>query len=271
MAMVFNILCFKYGEKAKFVSLFLTLIIVVLGTQFARAEFWPEIDLLKLEITGCKETKFGKMAALNDYLFITNATNVDPYTDKIFVLKLSGYGLADLVATKDLSQLKYITDIEASGQNPMYIYLTCKPDGLLIFDFDPEFRELNLAGRYELLDYPLSISVRGSYAYIADANDGLHVLDISDAARPCKVGHYSPGNQASDVFLSDSYMFVTVCDGPYSLRIVDAHDLHEVGHYDLGEIDGTSGVFVSGSYLFLGYNGPMLGDGMVLILDISDT
>ncbi len=253
----------------KFTNLFLALVIVILGTQFARAELWPEIDLFKLEITGCKDAKFGKIAALDDYLFITNAEG--PYTDKIFVLKLSGYGLADLVAAKDLSQLKYITDIEASGQNPMYVYLTCESNGLLIFDFDPESRDLNLTGRYELLDYPLSISVRGSYAYITDANDGLHVLDISDAARPCKVGHYSPGNQASDVFLSDSYAFVTIRDlDVYSLRIVDAHDLHEVGRYDLGVIDGTSGIFVSGSYLFLGYNGPMLGDGEVLILDISD-
>jgi len=64
------------------------------------------------------------------------------------------------------------------------------------------------------------VAVAGSYAYVADGNWGLQVIDISDPASPTIAGDvYTPG-YASGVAVAGSYAYVA--DGNWGLQILPA-------------------------------------------------
>ena len=66
------------------------------------------------------------------------------------------------------------------------------------------------------------IAIAGSIAFVAAGGTGLHIVDISDPARPTVIGAYDTPGYAEGVAVSGRYAYVA--DGPGGLRIVDIAD-----------------------------------------------
>jgi len=58
---------------------------------------------------------------------------------------------------------------------------------------------------------------KGSYAYVADGDSGLQVIDISNPSSPNRVGYYDTPGSAYDVAVKGSYAYVA--DGSGGLQI----------------------------------------------------
>jgi hypothetical protein len=54
------------------------------------------------------------------------------------------------------------------------------------------------------------VALRGTRAYIADGDEGVHVADLAEPARPRLVGTYQTPSPARDVAASDTLVFVVV-------------------------------------------------------------
>ena len=97
-----------------------------------------------------------------------------------------------------------------------------------------------------------NVFVSGSYAYLANWNNGLRIIDISDPYHPSEVGFYDTydtGGSVMDVFVSGSYAYLADC---YSLRIIrisDPEHPSEVGSWDIHP--SVEHVFVSGDYAYI--------------------
>ena len=96
----------------------------------------------------------------------------------------------------------------------------------------------------------LGIAVSGSFAYVADGDDGLRVIDVTDPAHPSEVGFYHFWDDAKAVAVSGSYAYLAVdSDG---LRVIDVSDPTsptEVGSWDTGGY--ARDVAISGNYAYI--------------------
>ena len=71
---------------------------------------------------------------------------------------------------------------------------------------------------------PRAVAVNGNFAYVADANYGLFVVDISDSTNSSVVGGVSIPNSPSNVALSDDGSTAYVAGGSSGLQIIDIVD-----------------------------------------------
>jgi hypothetical protein len=77
-----------------------------------------------------------------------------------------------------------------------------------------------------------SVVVVGSYAYVAAAESGLRVLNISDPGNPVEIGHYDTPGYAIDITVSGSYAYLAAGDN--GLRIINISNPSaptEIGFY----------------------------------------
>ena len=98
--------------------------------------------------------------------------------------------------------------------------------------------------------YAYGVAVSGSYAYVADYNSGLQIIDISNPASPSRVGSYDTPGYACGVAISGSYAYVA--DGGSGLQIIDISNPASpslVGTYNTP--DYARGVAISGSYAYV--------------------
>jgi hypothetical protein len=68
---------------------------------------------------------------------------------------------------------------------------------------------------------PNAISVSGNYAYIADGDSGLSVMDISSPSAPSLAGYCNTQSYAYDLALSDTFPYVYLANGDSGLRIIN--------------------------------------------------
>jgi hypothetical protein len=61
--------------------------------------------------------------------------------------------------------------------------------------------------------YAYGVAVSGAYAYVADYNAGLRVIDVSNPSSPREVGFYDTPYYASGVAVSGSYAYVADWEG----------------------------------------------------------
>jgi hypothetical protein len=73
-------------------------------------------------------------------------------------------------------------------------------------------------GSFETSAFPCGVAVSGSYAYVADANAGLRIIDVSTISSPVEVGFYDTGGSAWSVTVSGSYDYVA--DGEDGIYII---------------------------------------------------
>ena len=96
----------------------------------------------------------------------------------------------------------------------------------------------------------IGVAVSGSYAYVADTDAGLRVIDISNPASPTEVASCDTPGSAWGVAVSGSYAYVADTDS--GLRIIDISN--PASPTEVGSCD-TAGyvwdVAVSGSYAYV--------------------
>ncbi len=109
------------------------------------------------------------------------------------------------------------------------------------------------------------MAVAGSYAYVADEDAGLRIIDVSDPAAPFETGFYDTPGYAEGVAVSGSYAYVADSDygGLVSIDISDPTAPFEAGVYTTP--GGARGVAVSGSYAYVAADQYGLP-----IIDVSD-
>ena len=111
---------------------------------------------------------------------------------------------------------------------------------------------------------PNDVFVQGNYAYVADGDSGLRIIDIYNPDSMYEAGFcYLPG-YAKDVYVNGNYAYIAASDA--GLVIVDISDPTNpvvTGSYDT---PGTAeGVFVSGSYAYIAD-----GDSGLRIINITN-
>ena len=122
---------------------------------------------------------------------------------------------------------------------------------------------LSLVGHYDTAGNAYGVEVSGDYSYIADRENGLVVIDISDPENPYKVGGCDT-NDAIQVAVNNGYAYIA--DGNHGLVVVnisDPENPHYAGGYDT---DGMAwGVAVDGSYAYIADD-----DKGLVVVDVSD-
>ncbi|WP_321416950.1 PGF-pre-PGF domain-containing protein [uncultured Methanomethylovorans sp.] len=94
------------------------------------------------------------------------------------------------------------------------------------------------------------VAVVGNYAYIANHENGLAIMDISDPSSPTLVGSCDTAGTAWDVVVSGNYAYIADHNG--GLAIVDiSNPASPVVTGTCGTTGNALGVFVSGNYAYL--------------------
>ena len=94
------------------------------------------------------------------------------------------------------------------------------------------------------------VAVSGDYAYVADADAGLQIINIRNPARPSREGGFDTSGQAYGVAVSGDYAYVA--DNTAGLQIIDIRNPNSPSR--VGSFDTTGnayGVVVSGDYAYV--------------------
>lgn len=108
------------------------------------------------------------------------------------------------------------------------------------------------------------VYVSADYAYVADGESGLTIIDVSDKSNPAVIGSADTSGTATGIFVdgTDAY----VADGDGGLAIIDVSDTSNpkpVGSLQLG--GSASDVLVNGDFAYVAD-----GSQGLLIIDITD-
>jgi len=109
----------------------------------------------------------------------------------------------------------------------------------------------------------ISVALKDNYAYVADGNSGLVVINISNLERPQLTGSCNTPGFATGVVISGNYAYVS--DGNSGLQIVNISN--PASSVITGSLDIDSyayGIAVSGNYAYLG------GGWRLLVVNISN-
>ncbi len=130
---------------------------------------------------------------------------------------------------------------------------------LKLFPFVP-----TLAGTCDTPSWANGVAVAGDYAFVADANSGLQVIDISDPQHPALVGTYNTPGFANRVAITGDHALVA--DGEYGLRVIDISDpVHPLTAGSYNTPGEAHDVTFAGDYAYVADGGPGLH-----VIDISN-
>jgi hypothetical protein len=121
--------------------------------------------------------------------------------------------------------------------------------------FGQDSLNVRRVGSGPYLSNPLGVAVSGNYAYIADYDRGLRVINIANPALPAEVGYYVTPNYATSVAVAGNYAYVT----SGRLRVIDVADpTHptEVGVYDDTTAGAAHCVALAGNYAYVAKANP---------------
>lgn len=108
-----------------------------------------------------------------------------------------------------------------------------------------------------------SVDVVGGFAYLADGDSGLYIIDISNPATPTSAGNYDTPGIAQDVTVAGNYAYVA--DMNSGMRIIDISNPAiptETGFYVT--YYPARGVTIAGNYAYIARHGGLT------IIDISN-
>lgn len=127
-----------------------------------------------------------------------------------------------------------------TATNPGTIWLTAQQPGNVSYAAAKVARTFNMRpATMTSLDTSdtsgsaLAVDIAGRYAYVADDNAGLQVIDISDPTAPAQVGGFDTVGVALSVQVVGNYAYIA--DGTAGIQILDSSDpihLRRVGGYD---------------------------------------
>jgi len=76
---------------------------------------------------------------------------------------------------------------------------------------------MDLVGSLNTGDRPRAVFVRGDYAYLADSDSGLRIVDISVSSSPVFKGHCAVSNDALGIYVSGDYAYIAGGDNGLSI------------------------------------------------------
>ena len=140
---------------------------------------------------------------------------------KIFLL----VGLSLLLGSSlSLAQIQISSNEESEN-----IIVAVGTEGLDIFEVNDPTKPKHLS--HLNLEYAANdVYLEDNYAYVADSDNGLVIVDVSNPIEPKVVGHYYTG-WAEDVYIKDNYAYVAVGDN--GLVILDINDPTAVSYTHL--------------------------------------
>ena len=96
----------------------------------------------------------------------------------------------------------------------------------------------------------IGVAVAGDYAYVADYDEGLQVINIADSTNPQIVGHKDTDGYAFGVAVAGDYAYVADYDkGLQVINIANSTNPQIVGHTDT--VGHAEGVAVAGDYAYV--------------------
>ncbi|MFN6032903.1 MAG: DUF4347 domain-containing protein, partial [Dolichospermum sp.] len=107
-----------------------------------------------------------------------------------------------------------------------------------------------LVGNYNTSDWARGVQVVGNYAYVADSDSGLQIIDISNPSTPTLKGNYNTSGAAFGVQVVSNYAYVA--DVYSGLQIIDISNPTTPtlkGNYDTS--GWAYGVQVVGNYAYV--------------------
>lgn len=111
---------------------------------------------------------------------------------------------------------------------------------------------MKFVGACDTPGFSWSVTLSGSFAYIADDTCGLRVINISDPASPYEVGSYpTPGDCADAVAVSGSYAYLGHWDSG-KMRVINISDPalpYEVA--DCATPGRVQGISIVGAYAYV--------------------
>ncbi len=98
------------------------------------------------------------------------------------------------------------------------------------------------------------VHVTGSYAYIADYDEGLKILDVTVPSNPIFLGGYNTDGYANRVFNSGVYAYIADMENGFIvINVLHPSNPSLEGHFYTG--DGANDVFASSDYAYVAGNG----------------
>ena len=168
-----------------------------------------------------------KVTVVGDRAFVADNTNGLVVADVSIV--------ANPQETGHFETAGMVMDVELSDG---YVYV-CDSDRLFILEAS-DVTYPKAVGFYEATGNGegdgIHVAVQGDYAYLANGEAGLVILDISDRSDPQQVGQSDTDDIAVDVFVVGDHAFVA--DQENGLVIIDVSNPilpHQVGHYDTND------------------------------------
>jgi len=108
------------------------------------------------------------------------------------------------------------------------------------------------------------VTISGNYAYMADGNSGLTIIDISNPTNPGNPVYMNTNGSGRDISVVGDYAYVA--DGDSGLAIIDISDPTNPGNPVYMDTNGSAfGITVSGNYAYIGD-----WTSGLAIIDISD-
>jgi len=126
-------------------------------------------------------------------------------------------------------------------------YLATSVPGPTILDLtDPTTP--TLVGSRAFPNRTFEVWADGSMAYVNDGDTGLHLVDVTQPARPVEVANY-PQWHANDMRIVGGLAYLTDGEGLRILDVTDARNVHEVGFYNAPVY--SRGVWVEAHYAYV--------------------
>ncbi|WP_370574095.1 PGF-pre-PGF domain-containing protein [Methanomethylovorans sp.] len=182
-----------------------------------------------------------------------------------FVMITAGVGMADNINMGVVSQFSgEVSDVVVVGE---YAYLGQSQD-FVILDIS-EVLNPSEVGRVTAPSEVYDVAISGSYAYVANGDNGLVVIDISTPSSPNLAGSYDTEGFACDVDVSGNYAYVADTSGLVIVDVRTSASLKLAGTYDT--IGSANGVAISGNYAYVADDSKGIFDGSngLAVIDIS--
>jgi hypothetical protein len=144
---------------------------------------------------------------------------------------------------------------------------TPENEGLRIFQItspNPESIVLLLTGFCATPGEAQDVFVNGRYAFVADGNHGLQLIDTYDSKNPTIISNVETSSTAKGVYVKNNYAYVAVDD--QGIDIIDVKDASNPSVISSLDTPGNANaVFVLGNYAYIAD-----GDNGLQIVDIQD-
>ena len=126
---------------------------------------------------------------------------------------------------------------------------------------------LGLIGSYDTPGSSFGMAISGNYAYIADGDYGMAIINIEDPSNPALIERYSTSGFSSDIAILGNYAYVADRqNGLIIINIEDPNNPYEHGWNDRNLVrEYTNSLAISGNYAYVAY-----GNNGLLIMNIEE-